>query len=445
MDLNDHLESSLGLEMYSTETPGIGGRLKNRFEDFLVEEITPEKEVLELHGLDFEQENLEVSGPKKKFVSFVVQKMGLSTMDVSTIIASVLGIPQHLVTYAGLKDKRAITTQMMSIPRGAASKLCEMRLSRIRISSPRHTKHPVQVGDLWGNRFTILLTDIGVDCGPALKASDILGNQPLLNYFGVQRFGVTRPITHLVGKQLIKKDFEAAARHLLTDTTPYEPADLTETRIQLSEDFIPTPDIIDKFPQDLRYEREMLRQLIKHPGDFKRAFSRVPSRVLMIFAHSFQSYLFNRLISKRAKAGLDLEIPEPGDFLIQLDTPHSGRDSWSYVTEASLESRVEEVKSGKYGLAAPLLGYTTKMPPSRQTEMVKTLLKEESVSLHDFRNKEHKALDSDGGFHLVSMRPNGLHSECSEDGLRLRFSLRKGSYATIALREIMKNHPINRV
>jgi tRNA pseudouridine13 synthase len=433
------------MEMYSTDSPGIGGRLKDRFEDFLVEEITPERETLQLQDMELEQEHLEVSGEKKKFVSFVVQKMGLSTMDVSTIIASELRIPQHLVTYAGLKDKRAVTAQMMSIPRGAASKLSEMRLARIRISNPRFTKHPVQVGDLWGNRFTILLTNIEADCDTALKTTDALTNQPLLNYFGVQRFGVTRPVTHLVGKQLIKKDYEAAARHLLTDTTPYESAELTDARTQLAEDFIPTPEIIEEFPKDLRYEREMLRQLIKHPGDFKRAFSKVRSRVLTIFTHSFQSYLFNRLISMRAKEGLDLEIPEPGDFLIQLDSPHSGRDSWSYVTEATLEARIEEVRSGKYGLAAPLLGYATKMPPSKQTEMVKFLLEEESVSLQDFRNKEHKALDSGGGFHLVSIRPMNLHSECSEEGLNLSFSLRKGSYATVVLREVMKSHPINRV
>ena len=50
MGPDNHLESSLGMEMYSTSSPGIGGRLKDRFENFLVEEITPEMEVLELHG-----------------------------------------------------------------------------------------------------------------------------------------------------------------------------------------------------------------------------------------------------------------------------------------------------------------------------------------------------------------------------------------------------------
>jgi tRNA pseudouridine13 synthase len=305
-------------------------------------------------------------------------------------------------------------------------------------------RKPIQIGELWGNRFTILLTNIETDCETAIEVSDNL-NRPLLNYFDVQRFGVTRPVTHQVGKWLVKKDYEAAVRVLLTDTSSYESEELTEARTRLTEDFTPTPDIIDTFPAELRYERVMLRQLLKQPGDFQRAVLKIPSRVLTIFIHAYQSYIFNRLISMRAGEGLSLETPSPGDFLIQLDSPHAGRDSWSYVTEKTLERRIEEVETGSFGLAAPLPGYSTKTPPSRQTEMLMRILEDESISLVDFRNKDHKALDSSGGLHLVSVRPINLRAECSEQGLRLRFRLRKGSYATIIAREIMKNHPINRV
>ncbi|NHI83905.1 MAG: tRNA pseudouridine(13) synthase TruD [Candidatus Thorarchaeota archaeon] len=438
-------EKSMGMESYSISGSGIGGKLKTRFEDFVVEEIRPNGEILEVIDWNTEQANLPPLGKKKKFVSFTVQKMGLSTMDVSEIIASELGIPQHLVTYAGLKDKRAITTQIMSIPRGASRRLDQVNLVHILMRNPVYTSRPVQVGDLWGNRFTILLANIETSCEAAYSVVEKIKNHPLLNYFGVQRFGVTRPVTHLVGKWLVKKDYEQAARVLLTQTSPYEPEGLTEARTDLADSLVPSPSTIDEFPEDLRYERDMLHYLAKNPNDYQAAFSKVPSRVLTFFIHSFQSYLFNRLISMRARKGLDLEMPQLGDFIIQLDETHSGRDSWLYTTQKNLASRVESVAAGCFGLAAPLPGYATKTPSSVQTEMLLQILKEEGIHLLDFKNREMRALDSSGGFHLVSIRPQALEASCSGSELRLRFRLRKGSYATVILREIMKNHPINRV
>jgi tRNA(Glu) U13 pseudouridine synthase TruD len=72
------------------------------------------------------------------------------------------------------------------------------------------------------------------------------------------------------------------------------------------------------------------------------------------------------------------------------------------------------------------------------------ILEEEGVNLRIFRNKESRALDSPGGLHLVSMTVPDLEARPECEGLRLSFRLRKGSYATVVLRELMKNHPVNR-
>ena len=114
------LEVLVGMELYSTETKGVGGRLKARFEDFRVEEILQDGKNLELQKWPEESDpaatvELTISGDKRKYVRFTVQKLGLSTMDVSTILATELGLPRHLVSYAGLKDKRAVTCQRISI------------------------------------------------------------------------------------------------------------------------------------------------------------------------------------------------------------------------------------------------------------------------------------------------------------------------------------------
>ncbi len=442
------LEIELGMEYYSTEVPGVGGKLKKRFEDFVVEEITPERRTLE--AKDWEEGSEEVQEThgevkKPRFVVFTLQKMGLSTMDAARIIAASLKVSRAHITYAGLKDKRAITAQAMSAPVRVRSELESLKLSRMQIRDLHYSRNSVQIGDLWGNRFSILLRDIEADCETAARVSETVRESPLLNYFGIQRFGLTRPITHLVGRSLVQKQFEEAVRTMLCTPGEYEPESLKSVRERLSGDLQPTEEAIEVFPQDLGYERDVMKQLIRSPRDFEKAIHRIPPRVLTLFVHAYQSYLFNRIISRRAESGWPQTSPEPGDFLIQLDRTHSGRDSWLYVTERSLEERTQQVAAGEYGIAVPVPGYSTRLPPSAQSEAIKALLREENVSLRDFRNSDSRALDSPGGLHLATMGVPDLEASCSVEGLHLRFTLRKGSYATVVAREIMKNHPINRV
>ncbi|MFW9892683.1 MAG: tRNA pseudouridine(13) synthase TruD [Candidatus Thorarchaeota archaeon] len=440
------LEKSLGMELYSTKSEGIGGKLKIRFEDFIVQEITPEKQVLSIENWETTARSPQnIDGERSRFLTFTVQKMGLATMDISNILAASLKISRNYVTYAGLKDKRAITVQTMSVPSRADEILPSLQLSRIAIRDIRYTRKPIQIGDLWGNRFTILLRNIDTEGDSALDVIMEIQNTPLLNYFGIQRFGLTRPYTHLVGKALVQRDFESAVRIMLTTTSEYESDELTDMRIRLEEDLIPTEDVIDLFPQDLNYEKDVMKYLLNHPGEFEKAILKIPPKMLTLQVHAFQSYIFNRLISERARLGMSINRPQVGDFLIKLDETHSGRDSWLFVTDSTIEEREQQVVSGEYGLASTIPGYATRLPPSSQTGILKQILNDEGTQLQDFRNPKMKALDAPGGLHLTSILMTDIESSISEDGVLVKFSLRKGSYATVVMREIMKNHPINRV
>ena len=439
------LEKSLGMELYSTDSSGIGGKLKTRFEDFVVQEITPDKEVLDIEDWSTTSSSQTMDGERSRFLTFTTQKMGLTTMDLSTILASSLKISRNYVNYAGLKDKRAVTVQTMSVPSSSAERLLSLELSRIVIRDIRYTRHPIQIGDLWGNRFTILLRDITTDSDSALESAEQLRDRSLMNYFGVQRFGLTRPYTHLVGKALVQRDFEKAVRIMLTSTSEYESEELTNIRLQLSESLAPTEKIIDLFPQELYYEKDVMKLLMKHPDKFERAILKIPPKVLTLQVHAFQSFIFNRLISERARLKIPIDAPQVGDFLIKLDETHSGRDSWLFVTNSTLKEREQQVVAGEYGLAAPIPGYSTRLPPSSQTDLVKQILKDEDIQLRDFRNAGMRALDAAGGLHLTSIVMTDIETSYSDDGLLVVFSLRKGSYATVVMREIMKNHPINRV
>lgn len=438
------LEQSIGMEFYCTDTPGIGGCLRSRFEDFVVEEITPTGNILEVKEWPTEAmvgEKEPIQGTPSKYVQLTVQKMGLSTLDLATIVAAATKVPRHLVSYAGLKDKRAVTVQVMSLPAHAFKSLEQTHLSRIAIRAPQYVRRPVRVGDLWGNRFTVLLRGMEADCNTALALADSLGRQSILNYFGVQRFGVTRPFTYLIGKSLVKKDYDGAVRMMLSRVIPEEQVESVERQLGAAEDLAPEEVSSDSSSNGVLYERAVAQYLAKHPGDYFGAMTKVAPRVLTILVHSYQSYLFNRLISLRAKNGLSIHEPEPGDFLIQLDQTHSGRDSWLFVTERKLEECRRLVESGSHGLAAPVPGYSTKIPPSRQSDLLKQILRAEGLYLREFRNVQVRSLDSPGGLHLVSIQPIGMKAQCDGDCLMLRFSLRKGSYATVVLRELMKADP----
>ncbi|TFG32223.1 tRNA pseudouridine(13) synthase TruD [Candidatus Thorarchaeota archaeon] len=440
------IEKNLGMELYSTDCQGIGGKLKTRFEDFVVEEIIPDRTVLTFQDWKgTESTYLDISGERNRFITFSIQKMGISTMAVSRILASSLGLPRNLITYAGLKDKRAVTVQRMSAPSKVATKLGGLELSRIEIRDVAYTRHPVQIGDLWGNQFTIILRNIEIDTEKALEIAEIIRYQPLLNYFGVQRFGLSRPSTHLAGKSLILRDFESAVRTILCTPGDYESDELRAARQTLADDLTPNESIIESFPKDLSYERTIMNELMKKPYDFERAILRIEPRVLTLMVHAYQSYLFNRLLSERARTGMSIFEPEPGDFLIALDIAHSGRDSWLFVTDTSLDERREQAKNLEWGLALPVPGYATRVPPTRQSEMLKQILNQENIKLVDFRNSKIRALDSPGGLHLSSILVSDMTTAVVENNVKVRFRLRKGSYATIVMREFMKNNPLNRI
>ncbi|MEM2141736.1 MAG: tRNA pseudouridine(13) synthase TruD [Candidatus Thorarchaeota archaeon] len=438
------IERQMGIELYSTDISGFGGRTKTTPYDFIVEEITPEGTVLNVSDVEQRDQTATVAGARSRYVRFTAQKIGMTTVELASLIASHLGIPTYMVTYAGLKDKRAVTTQAMSVPSGNETGLLGFRSPRAILRDFAYARRPIQVGDLWGNHFRITIRFSEPQPDEIARAATTVLETPLLNYFGEQRFGVARPYTHLVGRALVRRDPEEAIRLLLTTCSEHEPPELTEVRMKLASNMVPTEYMLNVFTKGMWYERAVLKHLIRRTGDFRGAVKKIPPRVLTLFVHAYQSYLFNRLISERARQGMSIVEPEPGDFLIRLDQTHSGRDSWSFVTERGQDQARELVVSGQCVLAAPVPGYSTKTPPSRQTEVLLRVLSKEDIGLTSFRNPSIRALDSPGGLHPVSMRAICPSVSVEECGLKLSFALRKGSYATVVLREIMRNHPINR-
>jgi len=270
-----------------------------------------------------------------------------------------------------------------------------------------------------------------------------LGGVP--NFFGHQRFGTTRPVTHLVGKAIVKGDLEDAALTFLTYSTAHENPEVKEVRDELHEtrDF---KEALSGFTERFRYERLMLRHLVGFPSDFAGALRQLPLRLRMLFVEAYQSFLFNKFLSERIHRNSKWSTVDVGDYVVALDERGLPMKSGKVVTTELLSAVSSTVASAKACVAVPFVGFEQPLSQGAQGEIEEKVLADEGTSPEVFKCASMPELANRGGLRtvlapLIDFDPanpieNTAHPEECE--LRLTFSLRKGSYATVPLREFMK-------
>jgi tRNA pseudouridine13 synthase len=304
---------------------------------------------------------------------------------------------------------------------------------------------------LLGNSFHIRIkavnhskTVINRRITKTIKELKAIGGIP--NFFGHQRFGTTRPITHLVGKAIIKKDLRKAAMLFLAKASVYEHPSSRQARKQLrtTQDF---ETALKDFPKQLRYEISMLRHLVRHPEDFAGAFKTLPFKLREMFIQAYESYLFNKFLSRRIALGSPLNMAEVGDYVVAVE--RSGLPMPTICKTVNLEKRVEinnSMQTGKLRLAIPLIGFKQHPSQGAQGEIEKRILEEEDVSPQDFRITTMPEVSTKGRLRSATTPINNFSaSEITPDAnrpfrheVKATFMLYRGSYATILLREIMK-------
>ena len=124
------------------------------------------------------------------FAIFKVKKTNIDTWELIDRIAKFLGIFTNEIGYAGLKDKRATTTQYISIPKKYSKEMKSFRSSKIDILETFLHKEKLSIGDLKGNRFRINLHNVSLeDLNQIQKIMKVITKKGMPNYFGYQRFG----------------------------------------------------------------------------------------------------------------------------------------------------------------------------------------------------------------------------------------------------------------
>jgi tRNA pseudouridine13 synthase len=418
------LEEELGLRFYTTGAVGIGGRLRSRPEDFVVEEITRE-------GLVANEALAKLSRGEGRYSLAVLTKTSKDTMPTSRQIGEALGAS---VSFAGIKDRRAITSQLISIDRPLEPGGLELGIPRVTVRVLGTSKWPLEPGELRGNRFTITVRSLLEGLPEAFKADWCLG------YFGHQRFGTTRPNTHRIGRLLVKKDFEGAVRELVAEPYPHEPVAIAEARADLKASW-DVRKALKNFPSSLTYERTVLAKLMEAPGDNLGALKSLPCSMIRLYVNAYQSYLFNLALSRRwEEYGLD--SLENGDFASPLDG--WGSPARPIKTSPSNASTLRKMVSSKKGvLMVRVVGARTGME-GRDRDIYSEILETEGITLHNFENVAGSPFFGTLRFSIfrpIDLSLSGASPDELSPGMRKQTvvtSLPKGCYATVLLREIMR-------
>lgn len=391
------LERFIGIEVYKSKTDGIGGRIKQIPEDFIVEEINPEGNILEIgKSGNFTRE--QISG---EYLHFTLQKRNWDNILAIKEISKRLGISYKRFGFAGTKDKRALTTQRVSVRDVSGENLKKVNINDITIGNFEYGNEGINLGDLWGNRFAITIRDLKCDreiLEVRIKAimGEIASGVP--NFFGVQRFGTTRPITHLVGKEILGGNFENAVMIYLIKNFEEETEETRKAREFLREtnDF---KEGLKIFPKYLSYELAILNHLVKKPADFVGALRKLPKKLRWMFVHAYQGFIFNKALSDYISRGIIVE-------------------------------------------KLPLVGYETGID-----EITNEILDDEKITMEDFKISAMPELSSKGiyrdcfvevrDFEILNISDDELNT--GKKKIILQFSLSKGNYATTVVREFMKN------
>ena len=393
---------SIGILQYATTTSGIGGKFKEKPEDFLVEEVWGE-EIVEAKAF---REKLPdaantISGDGE-YTHFTMEKNDWDLHKVLKYLGNFCGVSKKRFDYSGTKDKFAVTSQRISAWKVPAERLQAFKSRDVWLYDFELKENGLELGDHTGNRFQIVVREIEKAAEKELQEFE-KQMAALPNWFGPQRFG-GRLNSHLVGKEIINGNLEDATRiYLCSEGDKNEKA--SEARKWLDENWGEFKTALDRFPDGLRYERAILHHLAVNPNDFANAIRKLPKGVFKIFVHAYQSYLFNLVLSERVNAGLgkiDGDIIEDG------------------------------IPTG------PVFGYDCELADGKAGEIEQKILESESLTIEDFRIKPIPEASGKGVRRALILKIQDFKYVFDDDFLQLNFALSRGEYATAFLIELCK-------
>ncbi len=332
---------------------------------------------------------------ESRILRYVMCKEDVPTPDAVKIVSRVLSVR---VSYAGIKDAEGLTCQFITfkcLPGRRFSKFYEFLNGKITLFFQDFVDFMLRRSHLEGNYFEVLLEDLSKNDLEILQELRKLYDRiTFLNYYGYQRFGVRRPITHLIGKALLEDNIEKALDLIVGNPYPTESRRVIEARKSYEEGNL--KEALRIFPRSFSVERSLIRGLLRGMNT-REVLDSIDEWLMRMYVEAYQSYLFNLALSKLAIQSGDADV-----LMRRCDVIPLPRPNLSLVDECTRES-------------------------------VKVV--EEELKLIDVRSKYTKYL-SKSSREVVFTLQNFTYEEVS-NGVLLKFFLKPSTYATVFLRELL--------
>jgi tRNA pseudouridine13 synthase len=400
------IDSRAGIDCYCTSFAGIGGSIKQESEGFIVSELVDE-------SLDISRSY----DDNHRYPLYVLEKQNIDSNHALFEIERELHMKLRVI---GIKDAKAMTMQYAGMERGMRNPPAELRSRHTRLTLKGFTKRPLEKRSLAGNKFEIRIYNAhSTDLSSFVPQISNVGN-----FYGLQRFGSERLVTHLVGREIVKRNFIQAVELLLTYTTEFDTQMSIEIRNRCA-DPRNYRRVLKMLPRGMDIERQVLSALVAG-GNAIAALRAVPIIIRRLFVQAYQAYIFNRCLSRAVIRGEDLLTPQAGDLCFEMEGPAT----FGRIIKYNSDSKTKLVP------AIRMVGYTFQPGKSRFENITRAILQEEEVTSKDFYIKEMQELSLQGGFRQAPLWCTDFWY--GQDPLRVSFKLTKGSYATTLLREIIK-------
>jgi tRNA pseudouridine13 synthase len=381
-------------------------KLRQKPDDFIVEEI-PLKEWK----------------PSGKYALYRVSKVGMTTFAAEKVLATHCNVSFRNIGFAGLKDTHARTTQYFSVetnnPDSGTFKEQNVTSELIGFLDEQ-----MRTGDLKANKFIITIRDLRETATPELNKEQVMQGVP--NYFDSQRFGSLKGVKGFIAKDVLKGNYEAAVKKVITATTRHQKAKIRATRKFISSNWGNWPACLDQVNAanlERTVEGTVIRHLSEFPEDFKGAFQRTFKGIRELFFSAYQSYIWNECIKRVVRAN-SKEV-----FSIDYE---AGKLVFPRKWNPNAELKT-------FPLVAPGMS-----APDWQMKIINEVLKQEGITLDEFKTSEHIYI---ARAREIQLRPEELAVFPADDDelnkykkkMVISFALPKGSYATIILKALFES------
>ena len=421
------MERDLGIQGYLTTTPGVGGILKASAEDFIVEEVSADL-------------------PPVPDGAVTIARLRVREWETNRLVrqlARSLHVSRRRIGFAGTKDKRALTTQLFSFDRIDPEAVRSLRIKDVEVLDAFSSSRALEIGDLVGNAFRIIVRDLRLppqEAAEAVAATTVQLEtfRGFPNFFGLQRFGSVRPVTHEVGRHLVRGEFGEAVETYVANPIEGEDPESFEVREALAASG-DVKEALRDYPRAYTFEKALLSHLAVHPGDSVGALRVLPLNLLIMFVHAYQSFLYNRILSERMRRGLPIHEPIVGDLVLPTDRRGlPDRDRTIDVTADNLDRVAARCREGKAWVSAILFGSETPFASGEMGEIEQGIVAAEGLRPEDFIIPDLPRISSRGTRREILAPLRSLDAKVDGGTLHVSVELTRGAYATCLLREYIK-------